>query len=359
MQISLGGPLRQALLGYGHSVATMADVARLAGVSVSTVSYAMTGVRPITTQTRERVHVAMRELGYTPHALARGLKSKRSRIIALLFPTSGRGLDLSSLDYILGACDLAQERGYHVMLWTSDEGEIQELHQLSRTGLVDGALVMEVKVSDSRIGVLSEAAVPFTTIGRTRRPRDTDYVDADFDQCTRLAMEHLHGLGHRRVCLVNQATGGVESPLGPARRGREGVLRAAGRLGVQVQVAAVEPSYEAGLRAFGELVGREPLTSAVIVMNEQALPGVIGGAAGMGRPVPTGCSVIAIGLAPQGAAMTVPPTSTVSPSGREMGRTAADVLIRRIEGENPPRHHQLFRGVLTERGTTGPAPGRA
>src|SRR6516165_3793552 len=90
-------------------VATMSDVARRAGVSVSTVSYAMTGTRPIRPATRERIERAMRELGYTPNALARGLKSKRSKIIALLCPPAPRGsLDLSGMEYILGASDHAQ-----------------------------------------------------------------------------------------------------------------------------------------------------------------------------------------------------------------------------------------------------------
>src|ERR1700750_3411562 len=92
-------------------VPTMADVARLAGVSSSTVSYALTGARPISAATRERIQHAMDDLVYTPTPVARGLKSKRSRIIALLFPRDGRDLGLSPLEYILGASDHAQEMG--------------------------------------------------------------------------------------------------------------------------------------------------------------------------------------------------------------------------------------------------------
>ena len=71
---------------------TMHDVARRANVSISTVSYAINGTRPISEETRQRIFAAMEELGYQPHALARGLASKRSRIVALLYPTAERGL---------------------------------------------------------------------------------------------------------------------------------------------------------------------------------------------------------------------------------------------------------------------------
>ena len=73
-------------------MATMTDVARLAGVSVSTVSYALTGTRPISEATRDRVLAAMAELGYQPNAMARGLASRRSNILGLLLPLAGRGL---------------------------------------------------------------------------------------------------------------------------------------------------------------------------------------------------------------------------------------------------------------------------
>lgn len=168
----------------------MADVARLAGVSVSTVSYAMTGTRPITPATRERVERAMRELGYTPNALARGLKTKRSKIIALLYPPfPGRGLDLSGLGYILGAADHAQESGYHLLLWTTTEVDaLSDLARFAGQGLIDGALMMEVKLRDERVKVLTDARLPFVMIGRTEDTTGIDFADTDFEQCTRTAV---------------------------------------------------------------------------------------------------------------------------------------------------------------------------
>jgi DNA-binding LacI/PurR family transcriptional regulator len=113
---------------------TMHDVARRANVSLSTVSYAINGTRPISEETRQRIFAAMEELGYRPHALARGLASKRSRILALLFPTSERGMGTTDLEFIVGAADTAREVGYHLVLWTSDINDAVELRQLIQQG---------------------------------------------------------------------------------------------------------------------------------------------------------------------------------------------------------------------------------
>jgi DNA-binding LacI/PurR family transcriptional regulator len=196
----------------------MADVARLAGVSVSTVSYALTGTRSISQPTRERIERALLELGYTPNLFARGLKSKRSRIIALLFPTHVSGLRLSSLEYILGASDYAQENGYHLLLWTTEAGALTDLAQLAGQGLVDGALIMEVRLQDPRIKVLQDAGVTFVMIGRTADPSGIDFTDTDFRQCADLAITHLMEHGHRRLGFINLSVPAVQSGRGNAVR---------------------------------------------------------------------------------------------------------------------------------------------
>jgi len=122
-------------------VTTMADVARLAGVSISTVSYALNGTRPISAETRARIEAAMAELHYTPNAMARGLRGRRAKIIALVYPSRGRGIDISSLGYILGASDHAQSMDYHLLLWTTETDSLASLRTLVGQGLLDGVLL--------------------------------------------------------------------------------------------------------------------------------------------------------------------------------------------------------------------------
>ena len=90
-------------------MATVADVARLAGVSVSTVSYALTGNRPISAATRTRIERAMQKLGYTPNPFARGLKGRSGKIIALSCPIGGTGMPgLTMVEYVMSASQRAQ-----------------------------------------------------------------------------------------------------------------------------------------------------------------------------------------------------------------------------------------------------------
>ena len=122
---------------------TMQDVAKHAGVAVMTVSYAINGTRPISEETRQRIFAAMEEMGYRPNVLARGLASKRSRIVALLLPAAKRGLGLTELEFVMSATEVARENGYHLVLWPTEIRDPRALQQLMQRGLVYGVIVLE------------------------------------------------------------------------------------------------------------------------------------------------------------------------------------------------------------------------
>jgi DNA-binding LacI/PurR family transcriptional regulator len=188
---------------------TVIDVAKRAGVSVSTVSYALNGTRPISEETRQRILQAVEELGYKPHALARGLASKRSRILALLFPTSERGLGVTEFEFVTSAANAARANEYSLMLWSYDMHDLDELRQLTRQGLVDGVVVMEVHETDERIAMLRETNFPFSMIGRCANAPGISFVDIDFKQTVRDAIDYLTGLGHTHIAMNERAVPGV------------------------------------------------------------------------------------------------------------------------------------------------------
>jgi DNA-binding LacI/PurR family transcriptional regulator len=332
----------------------MADVARLAGVSASTVSYALTGARPISAATRERIQQAMEALGYTPNAFARGLKSKRSRIIALLFPRDGRDLGLSTFEYILGASDHAQELGYHLLLWTTEAEALDELAQLARQGLVDGALLMEVRLRDLRLDVLHEAGLTFVMIGRTADSAALDFADTNFDQCAQLAVDHLVALGHRHFGFVNLNASAIRAERGNAIRLRAGILSAAATVPAQVTALTCESSITGGRAAFADLLAQDPAATAVIAFNEQAIPGIMTAAADRGLRIPDDFSILAVDMPAQAALMTTPTITTVGPTAAALGRAAAAMLIDRIEGVTTGVTQMLFDGELVLRESTGP-----
>jgi DNA-binding LacI/PurR family transcriptional regulator len=318
------------------------------------VSYVLSGTRPISKPTRERIERAMRELDYTPNALARGLKSKRSKIIAVLFPAGPGGLPLSAMEYILGASDYAQSRGYHLLLWTTDVDALAELSQLAGQGLVDGVLLMEVQLDDPRVKVLDDARLTFVMIGRTLDSEGVDYADTDFDQCASVAVRHLAGLGHRRLGFVTLGHDATAAGRGNVVRLGEAVRRAAEDAGVTVAQVPCEPSLDAGRQAFHELLALDRDLTAVISFNERALPGIVAAAAEEGRRIPDELALVSIDIPLQAAEMYVPPMTTVSPPAARMGSAAVETLIARLEGDAGPAKQVLFAGRLEERGTTGP-----
>jgi DNA-binding LacI/PurR family transcriptional regulator len=333
---------------------TMAEVARQAGVSVSTVSYVLTGARPISPATRARVEKVIFDLGYTPNALARGLKGKRSKIIAMLYPTRTRSIDLSGLEYILGASDLAQEHGYHLLLWTTEADAVEDLEVYVRQGLLDGAVVMQVKLEDKRIDILRRAQLPFAMIGRLADNKGIDFADTDTDQCARTAVGYLSDLGHQHLGFVNQSRSDMSSGLGIAIRIQDSVRRAARSRGMTLSTLSCDYSTAAGADALDRLLKRNSGISAVLAFNEQAVPGLMLGAEQRGWRVPRDLSVVAITMTAQAAQMMLPPMTTVSPSASAMGRAGVDALIQRLEGRLLDASQMLFEGELTVRGTSGP-----
>src|SRR5512142_384368 len=195
----------------------MLDVAKRAKVPLSTVSYALNGTRPISEKTRQRIRKAMEELGYRPHLLARGLASKRSRILAIIFPAIERGLGVTELECVASAAHTASKMGYHLVIWSAETNDPSELDQLTRQGLVDGVILMEVHINDQRVNLLRKSGFPFTMIGRCDDDRD-GYVDIDFKQTMDEALNYLVGLGHTHIAYLNQSQASHEAGYGPVVR---------------------------------------------------------------------------------------------------------------------------------------------
>src|SRR3954470_16168407 len=114
----------------------MDDIARRAGVSLSTVSYVLSGKRPISEATKQRVRSAIAELDFHPHGIGRALARKRSNTIALLYPTGSYGMAETTLEIILAAVEEASSRGYSTLISTATP-EDTEILRLIRSGFVD------------------------------------------------------------------------------------------------------------------------------------------------------------------------------------------------------------------------------
>ncbi|GIF66136.1 LacI family transcriptional regulator [Asanoa ishikariensis] len=335
-------------------MATMHDVARLARVSVSTVSYVLTGTRPISDATRARVLEAMAELDYQPNAMARGLATRRSRIVGLLMPMSERGFGATETAFVTGAAAAASDAGYHLVLSPIGAGDLDDLRRLASQRMVDGVALMEVQIEDGRVGVLQETGVPLVLIGRTSDTTGLSYVDIDFDQTVREAVDHLVGLGHRRIVYVNHSAATIAAGYGPALRTRDSFVAAMTGYGLEPLMIPAEDSAAGGRAALAQAMTQAPDLTAVLAMNENAIFGILAELAVRRRAVPGDVSVVSMVTSPAVAELAYPALTAMTSPGSALGRIAVEALLRQLDGTGA-HHQQLLPCALEVRGSTCPA----
>jgi DNA-binding LacI/PurR family transcriptional regulator len=334
---------------------TMRDVAKRAGVSIATVSFVLNDTKPVTPATRERIELAMAELGFRRNIVARALASRRTHIIAMAYPALDHRFGFSAAEFFTSAADAARKQDYHLVLWpVGNDGT--ELTELVGQGLVDGVVLMEVQLDDPRIAVLEGTGTPFALIGRTTALEGLAHVDIDFDTTVEDAVGYLHGLGHRRLVLVS---GDLTDPrfhtYGPYVRSEAAYRRVAAEYGLEIIVLPCADSTRAGREAAAKLVQEHPDATAVLVLNEYSALGVLAGLNGLGRRIPEEISVLTLLMAPDTAALSDPELSFLRTPGPELGQLGTEALIRQLEGADP-LPPQLIPAKLQIGGSTGPPP---
>jgi DNA-binding LacI/PurR family transcriptional regulator len=336
---------------------TIADIAKRAGVSVSTVSYVLSGKRSISPETQARVRAAIAELDYHPHAPGRALASRRTRQIAVLYPTVTNGLTEFQLEFFTAAAEAAAGSGYAFQLSTAPVTE-RGLLDLVRSGAIDGLILMEVRLHDWRVDLLRQQGFPFTLIGHCAENEGVDFVDLDFEAAAETAVDHLAQLGHRRIALIlgseeQQATG-----YGPAVRSLAGFERAVAHSDLAGTVIHDEPTFEAGQALARTLAGLPEVTAAVVV-SPGVLAGLVAGTYDCERRIPQDISLVT--MVPQKfARLFTPALTTIDFPAAQMGRLGAEMLIRRLEGGVDRAAHVLLRGeLIAGRSTASPVPSQA
>lgn len=328
-------------------MATIVDVAAAAGVSTSTVSYVLSGKRTISPATRSRVHRAIAELGYRPHAGARALASNRTDVIGLVAPLR-EDVDVNVImQFVRSVTTTARGHDLDVLLLTKEEDA--GLRRVSAGSLVDGLLVMDIEADDPRVEVLTGLDRPTVLIGVPRDPRGLSCVDFDFVGAARTVVTHLSALGHRRIAFLASPPRALDRHAGYAERVRDGFLDAARAAGVEAVHQPCEPGPAGVRRALDAVRAGLPGVGALVVHNEAALPALLALLAEEGLSVPGDVSIVPI-AASAGDELPRPLTSLTVPVP-EIGRTAVEMLVARIGGERTAET-RLLGARLEDRGST-------
>jgi DNA-binding LacI/PurR family transcriptional regulator len=342
---------------------TSKDVARLAGVSQSTVSYVLSGKRPISEATRRKVLDAIEGLTYEPNAGARALASQRTSVIGLVVPFHAGSDAAGLLPFIETIASSARARDHEVLLVTADEGSAG-LRRLARRSLCDAIVMMDIEAHDERIPVAASLRVPVVLVGVPERPAGLRCVDLDFREAARLAVDELAQTGHDRILCLGYPAEVIGRDLNYVRRFMDSVQDRVQHRGLAYEVVApVEPgragatvAVDRALRSRGEeRLGLIVPAAQVVQPMLRALDA---------RGVVPGRDVSVIGVLTDAAAQeTEPPVTNVSLEPRDVSRRAMGALFWLLEPTvaGPPPMIDLVSPRLSRRDTVMPElhpPGR-
>ncbi|WP_191296462.1 LacI family DNA-binding transcriptional regulator [Lentzea cavernae] len=310
----------------------MVDVAKHAGVAPSTVSYVLTGKRPVSAHTRVRVRESIQLLGYRPQSGLPAAARSRTNVLALVLPLR-EGVHLPVvMRFVTAVVTAARAHDMDVLLVTADQGAAG-LRALAEGGRVDGFLVMDVELDDERVPVLRQLGSPSVLLGHPAAVKGLTCVDLDFEAAGARCVDHLAELGHRSIGFLGAPSVVYERNTGFAQRTLAGFSAAAMRRGVTSTALPAEQRQESVLAVVTTLLRELPRMSALVVQNEAVLGKVVDCLRAEGRRVPDDVAVVAI--CPDELAERLRLTSVQLPV-EVLGRRAVDLLVAKLNGHQPP-----------------------
>lgn len=319
---------------------TIDDVARAAGVSRQTVSRAMNGKGEISAATRRRVLATIEELDYRPSVFARGMRTQRAGTLGLIlsdianpfFPAVARGV-----------FDAAAAHGLSVVVHNTDAHagrEAAATREILEQG-AEGVIGFFEALGDEELVALHRR-LPLVVADRRAPAATVASVSSDFATGTRLAVEHLHGRGHR-------ALGMLDGAVGVDHVRRHAFVAAAGP---GAPIVTGPPTITGGTAAATQLLREHPEVTALFAFNDLMAVGAIRALRERDRRVPEDCAVVGYDDLTLAADLD-PPLTTVHTDKYELGRTlveALDGVVRARREENgAPAEHRLLPAKLVVR----------
>lgn len=333
-------------------MATIYDVAKRAGVSPATVSRVLSQPRVVTEATRLKVMKAVDTLGYAPNSTAKNLRTARTGKLLVTVP------DISNPFFALilqGIEDAAQREGYSVLLGDTqhDKSREERYALMLKRKEADGLIFLGHRLPEEAAALVKSSAPRVAPVvnGCEYHPRlGIPSVHIDNARAAADAMEHLHGLGHRRIGIV---TGPLVSPLSRDRlRGVTSRTRAVGAEG-DLSIVRGDFSIESGVCAAERLLDQRPRPTAVFCFSDEMAIGVIDVARRRGLVVPGQLSVIGFDDI-HVARYTNPPLTTIAQPMREIGEGTVRLLLEILGDDDAAPKSETLPHTLVLRASTAP-----
>ena len=313
---------------------TSLDVAKLARVSRTTVSFVLNNVSgvSISEATRKRVLNAAKKLNYHPNTAGKKLVSGKSDTIGLVLCQSPEQISTDAFlpQVILGIEQAALQQGYHVLLKPVDPNDIGGYTRLIKENHVDGILLSGPRLDDKAILRLHKEGVPIMLLGQLPGT-NIPFVDIDTTAGAQMAVHHLIELGHKCIAMITNAPLNYTS----AQQRRDGYIQALQKDNLSVDETLIkEGNYtpESGFHAMSALLELKPCVTAVFVASDVVAMGALLAIKKAGLRVPADVAIVGFDDIPL-AEFFDPPLTTTRLPAYGLGWAAGERLIRIIKGD--------------------------
>ncbi|WP_092938226.1 LacI family DNA-binding transcriptional regulator [Rhizobium sp. 9140] len=314
----------------------MSEVAKLAGVAISTVSRALANPGRVNEKTHAKIDAAARQLGYPPNAMARGLRIGKSNTIMIVLPGSLYYGASQVIPQILQSINKALiQSGYNLMIANLDRGAGSERHILDLPfgGAVRGAIILSSKSPEVDGRSLASAGLPIVSMLLDMSDAGLPSVVTNDHEAVRDVTAELIGLGHKRFLYLARPEGsyhdverfgGVLKALDAAGMPENAVVRSGGNLDYQ-------QGFQIGLEAVKDFVELAEKPTAVIATSDDMAISFMSRVQGLGFRIPGDLSIVSFDGSPV-CEFCSPPLSTIEQPVTEMGEAAVALLLTCIEG---------------------------
>jgi DNA-binding LacI/PurR family transcriptional regulator len=320
-------------------------VARLANVSISTVSRSLNRMSTVNPTTAKRVRRTIAELDYFPNTQARAVVSGRSRLLGLIVS------EITLPEGIQGFEDAAVEHGYDVLInfTNHDPGRTALCVRRMQERRVEGVAVMTFGTENPLLEQLAARKVPLALVDVGPEKSGVSLLRLHYRQGIRQGVQHLVGLGHRDITFISGPKG-----LYSVRSRQAAFIRTIEECGIGCRASVVDGDHtmEGGMRAMDSLLKSRRIPTAVMCCNDLTAIGVLHKLYRVGLKAPDDMSVIGFGNSDL-ARVTIPPLTTVQMSCFELARAAVTALRAHVEGGAEPKRGYMINTQLVVRESTG------
>ncbi|MFC4100485.1 LacI family DNA-binding transcriptional regulator [Paenibacillus xanthanilyticus] len=318
---------------------TIKDVAKIAGVSPSTVSRVVSGNPRISRETTRKVKEIMDELGYHPNIMAKSLVSKTTQTLGILLPRPAEELFLNFFfgELIRGIVTQATKAGYDMLMTTvtSDHDELETISRLVRGARVDGLILLSSRKHDPVIEFLKQHNFPFVLVGRSEEFPDIISIDNNNVQAAFEATNHFIAQGHERIGFVSGPPNLVVSQ--DRQLGYMQALKEAGLESRSEWIVEGDVLQESGFRAMSFFMSLPERPTALVVFDDLLAFGVLRGLTELGYSVPSDMSLVSFNNLPL-SELASTPISSIDIGTYQLGYTATHSLLRAVHDEPLPQN---------------------